>query len=93
MIGRGRGPGREHAAVRTGPRSDVFTQKGNNYALFTHNIFKITDQLSLTLGARYTIDKKKLSADLNSASQCAAYPAQYRSAAALAAAAAADPTR
>ena len=48
-------------------------QKGNNYALFTHNIFKITDQLSLTLGARYTIDHKKLSADLTSGSQCAAY--------------------
>ena len=39
---------------------DVFKQKGNNYALFTHNIFKITDQLSLTLGARYTVDRKKL---------------------------------
>ncbi|HWJ59817.1 MAG TPA: TonB-dependent receptor plug domain-containing protein, partial [Sphingomicrobium sp.] len=52
---------------------DKFKQDGKNYALFTHNIFKITDQLSLTLGARYTIDRKKLSADLNSNSRCAAF--------------------
>lgn len=38
--------------------SDDFRQKGNNYAIFTHNIFKVTDQLSITLGGRYTIDKK-----------------------------------
>jgi iron complex outermembrane recepter protein len=71
---------------------DVFRQKGNNYALFTHNIFKITDQLSLTLGARYTIDHKKLSADLTSGSQCAAYRGNIARLKALAAAAAADPT-
>ncbi|MEO6198964.1 MAG: TonB-dependent receptor [Sphingomicrobium sp.] len=52
---------------------DQFKQDGTNYALFTHNIFKITDRLALTLGARYTVDHKKLSADLNSTSQCAAY--------------------
>ena len=33
-------------------------QTGKNYALFTHNIFKITDQLSLTLGARYTMTQE-----------------------------------
>jgi iron complex outermembrane recepter protein len=70
---------------------DIFRQKGNNYALFTHNIFKITDQLSLTLGARYTIDHKKLSADLTSGSQCAAYRGNIARLQALAAAAAADP--
>jgi outer membrane receptor protein involved in Fe transport len=70
---------------------DVFTQKGNNYALFTHNIFKITDQLSVTLGARYTVDKKKLSADLNSTSQCAAYLGNIVRLQQLAAAAAANP--
>ena len=49
----------EHTAVSNPTTSDdVFRQKGNNYALFTHNIFKITDQLSLTLGARYTIDQE-----------------------------------
>ena len=71
--------------------SDVFRQKGNNYAVFTHNIFKITDQLSLTLGARYTIDHKKLSADLTSGSVCGTYRANIARLQALAAAAAADP--
>ena len=70
---------------------DVFKQNGKNYAIFTHNIFKITDQLSLTLGARYTIDKKNLSADLNSTSVCAAYLANIARLQQLAAAAAANP--
>jgi outer membrane receptor protein involved in Fe transport len=72
--------------------SDVFRQKGKNYAIFTHNIFKISDQLALTLGARYTIDHKTLSADLTSASQCTAYRGNIARLQALAAAAAADPT-
>lgn len=71
---------------------DVFKQKGTNYAIFTHNIFKITDQLSLTLGARYTVDRKKLSADLFSNSRCAAYLGNIVRLKQLAAAATADPT-
>ena len=43
---------------------DTYKQSSNNWALFTHNIFDITDQLSLTVGARYTHEKKKLCADL-----------------------------
>ena len=43
---------------------DVWDQTSNNWALFTHNIFSITDDLKLTLGARYTHEKKTLSADL-----------------------------
>ena len=70
---------------------DVFKQKGKNYAIFTHNIFKITDQLSLTLGARYTIDKKNLSADLNSTSVCANYIANIVRLQTLAATAGANP--
>jgi iron complex outermembrane recepter protein len=70
---------------------DEFKQKGTNLALFTHNIFKITDQLSLTLGARYTVDKKTLSADLNSTSVCSAYVANIVRLQQLAAAAAANP--
>ncbi len=72
--------------------SDEFRQKGNNYAIFTHNIFKVTDQISITLGGRYTIDKKSLSADLTSTSQCAAYQANIVRLQQLAAASAADPT-
>jgi iron complex outermembrane receptor protein len=43
---------------------DEWRQTSNNWALFTHNIFTITDGLDLTVGARYTHEKKKLSADL-----------------------------
>ena len=43
---------------------DTYKQSSNNWALFTHNIFDITDQFSLTVGARYTHEKKKLSVDL-----------------------------
>jgi outer membrane receptor protein involved in Fe transport len=71
--------------------SDVFKQDGKNYALFTHNIFKITDQLSVTLGARYTVDKKTLSADLTGPALCANYQGNIARLQALAAAAAADP--
>ena len=72
--------------------SDFFTQKANNYAIFTHNIFKVTDQLSVTLGARYTIDHKSLAADLTSTSQCAAYLGNIQRLQQLAASAGADPT-
>ena len=43
---------------------DLYNQKSNNYAIFTHNIISITDQLKLTLGARYTHEKKSLNASL-----------------------------
>jgi len=70
---------------------DMFKQNDTNYAIFTHNIFSITDQLKLTLGARYTVDKKTLSADLNSTSVCAAYQANIVRLKQLAASAAANP--
>src|SRR3954447_17561005 len=70
---------------------DLFKQDGTNYAIFTHNIISITDQLKLTLGARYTVDRKKLSADLNSTSVCASYQANILRLQQLAAAAAANP--
>jgi len=41
---------------------DSYRQKSNNYAVFTHNIISITDRLKLTLGARYTHEKKSLDA-------------------------------
>ncbi|WP_426164679.1 TonB-dependent receptor [Sandarakinorhabdus sp. DWP1-3-1] len=43
----------------------VYNQDSQNYAFFTHNIFKITDRLSLTVGARYTKERKIFSADFN----------------------------
>jgi outer membrane receptor protein involved in Fe transport len=42
--------------------NDSYRQTSNNWALFTHNIFSITDKLKLTLGARYTHEKKSLNA-------------------------------
>jgi outer membrane receptor protein involved in Fe transport len=41
---------------------DVYNQTANNLALFTHNIFDITDRLKLTLGLRYTREIKELDA-------------------------------
>ena len=43
---------------------DSYRQSSNNWALFTHNIFDITDTVSLTVGARYTHERKKLDAEL-----------------------------
>jgi outer membrane receptor protein involved in Fe transport len=45
-----------------GSINDVYRQNGENWALFTHNIFHITDKLDFTFGVRYTNDKKKFSA-------------------------------
>jgi iron complex outermembrane receptor protein len=41
---------------------DSYKQKGENWAVFTHNIVHLTDRLDLTLGLRYTHDSKKLTA-------------------------------
>ncbi|PZQ23366.1 MAG: TonB-dependent receptor [Sphingopyxis macrogoltabida] len=45
-----------------GSINDVYRQNGRNWALFTHNIFHITDTLDFTFGIRYTNDRKKLAA-------------------------------
>ena len=45
-----------------GTTNDRYFQNGTNYALFTHNIVHITDSLDLTLGVRYTNDKKRFNA-------------------------------
>jgi len=44
--------------------NDTYNQTSNNYAIFTHNIFSITDKLKLTVGLRYTHEKKTLDASL-----------------------------
>jgi outer membrane receptor protein involved in Fe transport len=49
-------------------RGDIdtqYNQGSENYALFTHNIFKVTDRLSLTVGLRYTHEQKDFSAAFN----------------------------
>ncbi|MEO5641495.1 MAG: TonB-dependent receptor [Sphingomicrobium sp.] len=70
---------------------DVFNQHGRNYALFTHNIIKITDALSATIGIRYTHDHKTLDANLASTDQCANYRNNITQLRALAASATANP--
>jgi outer membrane receptor protein involved in Fe transport len=52
-------------AANTG-EDDRYRQRARNYALFTHNVLALTDTLSLTLGARYTRETKRLHADLQS---------------------------
>jgi outer membrane receptor protein involved in Fe transport len=42
-----------------------YFQDSRNFAIFTHNIFNITDALSLTLGLRYTNEDKEFSANFN----------------------------
>ncbi|HYG48319.1 MAG TPA: TonB-dependent receptor, partial [Allosphingosinicella sp.] len=45
-----------------GSTLDIYRQDSRNYAFFTHNIFHITDKLALTVGLRYTNEKKELNA-------------------------------
>jgi iron complex outermembrane recepter protein len=45
-----------------GTTRDLYFQNSRNYAIFTHNIFRVTDQLSLTVGLRYTNERKKFRA-------------------------------
>jgi outer membrane receptor protein involved in Fe transport len=39
---------------------DLWKQSSDNWALFTHDIFSVTSTVDLTIGARYTHEKKKL---------------------------------
>lgn len=48
-----------------GNNNDDFRVKTDAFALFTHNIINVTDQLSLTLGARWNHEKKTLNASIN----------------------------
>lgn len=50
----------------TGNRNSSFRQDSRNFAVFTHNSFDIVeDALTLTVGARYTSERKTLDADAN----------------------------
>ncbi|GAA3998072.1 TonB-dependent receptor [Sphingomonas humi] len=54
--------GQPTATLNNASLLDVYNQTSNNFALFTHNIFDITDRLKLTLGLRYTRETKDLNA-------------------------------
>ncbi len=51
--------------VGAGQINDAYEVDTQAFALFTHNIINFTDQLSLTLGARYNHETKDFSANLN----------------------------
>ncbi|WP_448657368.1 TonB-dependent receptor [Sphingomonas sp. CJ99] len=61
-----------------GNNNDDFRVKTNAIALFTHNIFNFTDELSLTLGARWNYEKKELDATINSTTGSCAFFNQVR---------------
>ena len=48
-----------------GDNNANYFQKSRNWALFTHNIFKLSDALSLTVGLRYTNENKEFRANFN----------------------------
>ena len=45
-----------------GSTLDVYNQRSRNYAFFTHNIIHVLDNVDLTLGARYTNERKRFNA-------------------------------
>ena len=56
-----------------GSTLDVYKQASENYAFFTHNIIHLTDRFDVTLGARYTNERKTLNATFgNDNVNCAA---------------------
>lgn len=48
-----------------GDNPSTYYQKSENWALFTHNIYNITDKVSLTIGLRYTHESKDFHATFN----------------------------
>ncbi len=59
---------------------DLYDQTSSNYAFFTHNIFRLTDTLSVTGGLRYTSEHKKLRASFdNNNTACPVQQAELRS--------------
>jgi outer membrane receptor protein involved in Fe transport len=63
-----------------GSTNDRYFQNGTNWALFTHNIVHVTDTVDLTLGLRYTKDKKNFDATFgNDNSICTANQAALAS--------------
>lgn len=47
----------------SGHQSEAYRVNTDAFALFTHNIFDVTDRLSLTLGLRYNYERKTLNAN------------------------------
>lgn len=58
------GPGFIGSTLNLAGVDDRFRQDSENWSLFTHNIFEIVPGLDLTVGARYTHERKTLDAEL-----------------------------
>lgn len=59
-------------------QADIYRQKSESFALFTHNSYKLTDSLTLTAGLRYTTETKQLNAQISSNGPgCAATIARF----------------
>ena len=59
------GPGAIPVGAGTAGYVDSYDQTGESLALFTHNIFALTDSTDLTVGVRLTHENKRLTADFN----------------------------
>ncbi len=60
-----------------GSTGEIYNQNSKNYALFTHNIFHVTDKFDITVGLRYTHEKKDFDATFsNDNTVCPAVKAQ-----------------
>jgi iron complex outermembrane receptor protein len=51
--------------------NNLFSQDAKSYSVFTHNVFNVTEKLSLTLGARYVSETKDAAFNQISASNAA----------------------
>ncbi|HEX8486424.1 TonB-dependent receptor [Sphingomonas sp.] len=62
-----------------GSTRDIYDQTSRNFAFFTHNIFKLTENLRITGGVRYTSERKRLDARFdNNNTICPAQQAALR---------------
>ncbi len=53
------------ASLNNNALNDRWSQRSDNWALFTHNIISLTPTVDLTIGARYTHEKKSLEGTLS----------------------------
>lgn len=58
-----------------GDEARIFSQQGDGYALFTHNVIELTESLELVIGARWSEDHKDASAEvINTSIHCGLIP-------------------
>ena len=57
------GPGQALPAGGANAAGDVYEQTSESFAVFTHNVWSVTDRLDLTGGLRFTMEDKSAEAD------------------------------